>query len=127
MKGFQCSGRVASYQKTEPVKLRQGPRKTARFIFFQVNKVEAAIAARKSPDSARFARDAGFERSVEMSGLEASRDFFGVGPAVESGNSKIAFAFPPKPLPGVITTFNSDNIQSNICQLVRPAGVRTQT
>ena len=34
--------------------------------------------------------------------------------------------FEPKPLPGVITTFESCRILSNACQLVTPFGVRTQ-
>src|SRR5438270_12103752 len=34
--------------------------------------------------------------------------------------------FEPKPLPGVITTFNSFSIQSNVCQLVMPSRVSTQ-
>ena len=32
----------------------------------------------------------------------------------------------PNPLPGVMTTFSSRNIQSKVCQLVLPAGVSTQ-
>jgi hypothetical protein len=52
LKRLQRPGSIASHQKTKSVKLRLGSGKTARFIFFQGNKMQVAFVLRKNFASA---------------------------------------------------------------------------